>query len=400
MTARVSCPFCNTAISLPGTTAGDRVQCPRCGETFAVKASAAGHHDPGQTPIPAMSRNGDATTLTPPPRAAASSSPPLGLIGVGLAALILVVGLFLVFRGGEPATDPTGDAPPKELVTMPPAAVPGLAYLPADTSVAVALQPGPMLVYCGRTGTEPRQLLASFGVPDTVFATLEKLGLKLDQIDHLAAGLVLDPGSIIPRVVVVLALHRPLDDEDRFLDGLGAADRSKAADGSTRYKVRLGGVPMLLTAANPRTYVIATDGKDLDAVGKLAGRGSGHLSAGVRESMQKLSPASVAWAATDSQKWAENPSVKALAAVLKKPDLTERLTNLRAAAVGVALEPDPQLALAVRGADTATAKLEGPFARFAAAKKGTVATSGDWIAAEVPFDPKAGATGLTDVLGK
>jgi hypothetical protein len=185
-------------------------------------------------------------------------------------------------------------------------------------------------------------------VPAQVFATLDRLGLALDQIDQLCGALVVPAESPIPRAVVALLLTRPMADEAAFLKHLKATQYTSAS-GATRYKgVDLGvPIPFELARRDAKTYLFATDGKDLDAP---AGRGSGHLPLGVKESMARLSPASLAWAATDSATWADRPFVKVVAEVLKQPTLSKRLAGGKAAAVGVSLEPEPQATLAIRAA--------------------------------------------------
>ena len=403
MTVRVSCPFCNTGLTLPGTPPTGRVQCPRCGESFPVKPTdgedtAVEQVEPG----PAPSTNGtpaDHAEPSGPPSPRSFGAP--AFVAACLVAAVLGVGLYVLLRRDGADTRPTdpGDNPSKAAVTVPPPAVPGLAYLPADTSVAFAVQPGPLLAYAERTQADPRQLLAAAGVPDRVFATLDSAGVPLDRIDHLAGGLVLAADNAFPRVLVALALRQPPADEAAFRKALGA-ERVTAASGAARDRVNLGGLPAEMVRLDPKTYLFGTDGRDLDPAGKLAGRGSGHLPAGLRESVGKLSPASVAWAATDAGDWSKNPSVQLLARV-RKADWPQRLAGVRAAAVGVSLEPDPKLTLAVRAADAAGAsKLAGAFTKAFAGKEPVIGESGEWASAEVPFDPKTGITGLAAALSK
>jgi hypothetical protein len=193
-------------------------------------------------------------------------------------------------------------------------------------------------------------------VPAQVFATLARLGLALDQIDQLCGALVVPAESPIPRAVVALLLTKPLADEAAFLRQLKATQYTSAS-GATRYKgVDLGvSIPFDLARRDAKTYLFATDGKDLDAP---AGRGSGHLPLGLKESMARLSPASPAWAATDSANWSDRPFVKVIAEAMKQPTLSKRLAGGKAAAVGISLEPDPHATVAVRAAgDEEAAKL-------------------------------------------
>ena len=74
-------------------------------------------------------------------------------------------------------------------------------------------------------------------MPESVFATLDRAGVTLPQIDHLAGGAKL--GDVFElRLALALVLRRPLADEDKFLQSLGA---KKSLDGKPRYDATLAG---------------------------------------------------------------------------------------------------------------------------------------------------------------
>jgi hypothetical protein len=108
--------------------------------------------------------------------------------------------------------------------------------------------------------------------------------------------------------------------------------------------------------------------------------------------MARLSPASFAWAATDADDWSANPGLKVLAALAKRPDLPARLAGVRAAAVGVSLEPEPRLTAAVRAADADAARALREQVADAAAGREKVQVGGDgaWVTAAAPADKGAG----------
>jgi hypothetical protein len=365
MSLRVSCPFCNAAVPLAEVPAGRRVPCPRCGETFPVKG------DPGEAVGPAPSPNGEPAAEPPAgwsPRAVAAVGGALGLI-------VLAVGMGLT--GRTPPTEPTVANPPAGMTTFPPAAVPGLRYLPAECGVAAAVQPGPLLAHAGRTGTDPGQLLTSLGVPAVVFTALDRLGLTLDQLDQLAAGLVLPADSAVPRLLIVTKLRRPPAAD--LLDRL-KADRYRGPGGQERFKVQLGGLPMRLARPDPLTLLFATDDPDLDKAATPAA-GSDHLPAGLRETLSQLSPASVAWVATDADDWAKRPTVQAALLVLKQPDLVNRLKLVRAAGVGLSLEPALRATAAVRAGGDGD-KFRESVASAVAGREVQVGGAGPWTTVE------------------
>jgi hypothetical protein len=121
-----------------------------------------------------------------------------------------------------------------------------------------------------------------------------------------------------------------------------------------------------------------------------------HLPQGLRDSLDRLSPASFAWLATDTARpdWAANPSLQAATLFLKQPDFAKRFEKMQAFAIGLAPEPELQLGMAIRSAD---AKATGEkYRERATAAKGSVAVEGDWATLKLPFDPPqdgAGALG-------
>lgn len=389
MIVRVSCPFCNTAFDLGVVGANHRVSCPRCGESFPVK---------GDTAIPHPSENGSApATAVVHPVSPAKAFRSVAILGAVAAVVVLSAGLYAIFRPSEKPTP--AESARKPAATMPPAAVASLAYLPAETTVAFAVQPGPILTYAERAKTDPKELLLQMGVPPRVFTLLEQAGIKLDQIDHVAGGVVIASDNPIPRMVFVLSFLAPLADEDAFLKST-KSQKFTTSNGSTRWKADLGGLPTELVRIGDRTYAFALDGKDIDKASSAASKGSGHLPLGLRQSMEKLSPASVVWIATDSSRWDDKPAVKLAAGLLNQPDLPARLANIRAAALGISLEPDPKLLVAVRSPDEASAK---KLAENVAIKLGPkpVTVVGDWVSVESPFDPKQGlSAGVQALLPK
>jgi len=376
MTATVHCPFCNAAVPLTALPPSHRVACPRCGESFPVKVA-----DADGPRIPIESLNGTAPTrlLTEhgsPPRSVGA----FALMGVALAALVVVVGWYLFLRKSD---GPSGDSTQatKPTVTVPPTALAALSYLPADANVVIVAQPGPLLAFAERTQADPKQTLAQAGLPDRILAALDRLGVRPEQIDHVAVSLSVTPTDVLPRVFVVLQLNAPLPDRGTFLKQLKAVQMT-VASGATRYKTDVG-LPITTEMANPdpKTYLFATDGKDLDAGPKA--RGAAHLPAGLRESMGHLSPSSCVWVATDAANWSDRPALQAIAALLQRPDVPARLASVRAIALGTSLEPQPKLTTAIRWPDADAAKrFQDQTANALAGKPVQLGGDGPWVTIE------------------
>ena len=83
--------------------------------------------------------------------------------------------------------------------------------MPADTSIAFALQSGPGLAFAERTKHDPRELFTKAGLPRQLFDAVANLGLTLQQIDHLAGGV----SAAELRFTFVLVLRRPLGKRTR-----------------------------------------------------------------------------------------------------------------------------------------------------------------------------------------
>ena len=372
MIAPVHCPFCNAAVPLTALPPSHRVACPRCGEAFPVKTPVDG--------IPTESLNGP-----PPTRLLTEHGSPqrsvgaFALIGVALAAIVLAVGWFAFLRKTDgPPVDSTQATKPT--VTVPPTALAALSYLPADTNVVIVAQPGPLLAFAERTQADPKQTLAQAGLPDRILASLDKLGVRPEQIDHVAVSLSVSATDVFPRFFVVLQLTAPLPDRGAFLKQLKAVQMT-VASGATRYKTDVG-LPITTEMANPdpKTYLFATDGKDLDAAPK---RGAAHLPAGLRESIGQLSPSSCVWVATDAANWSDRPAIQAIAALLQRPELPARLASVRAVALGTSLEPQLKLTTAIRWPDADAAKrFQDQTANALAGKPVQLGGDGAWVTIE------------------
>ncbi len=122
---------------------------------------------------------------------------------MGLAGL--AVGLWVYHNRDE--TPPHGEpGPPLRPAheTTPATELQGLGYLPADTNIAFAVQPGPFLAYATRTKQDPREVMVRAGLPGKVFNTVMELGLTLPQIDHIAGGTYLGNGNFELRFTLAL----------------------------------------------------------------------------------------------------------------------------------------------------------------------------------------------------
>lgn len=290
-----------------------------------------------------------------------------------------------------------GSGPDVTLAAIPPLDLIGLGFLPADSDIVFALQPGPVLAHATRLKQEPRELLAKAGLPPQVLNALAHVGIPLEQIDHLTGAVNADG----LRLTLVLILRRS-PDEERFLKQLRA---TRSSDAKERYSVELGGAPFTLARVSPTVWVFGFDAKqDLEAVEKGGhGLGGRDFTPGLTEMVSRVPPDAAVWIATDADRWAEKPLVKmVIAEILKKPEWLPLLARGRALAASLSLNDPPRLRLFVTAADDSTGDGLRAFflARAAATDGATAGGAGELAFFETPIDPSGAFAALREMLNE
>lgn len=377
MSVRLNCPSCNHAFDLGAVPDHRGATCPRCGDVFPVRGDVVETAGP---PLP------NTTNQTPnTPRRSGWPLWKVGAFGLALGLVGFAVGLFAYDRTPKPNPEPQPEVPMAITVT-PPAQLVGLGYLPAESNVVFAVQPGPVLAYAARTNQNPLDPLVKSGLPPQVVTTFDAVGLPLAQIDHLAGGLYLPSGGDELRAALALALKQPLADEDAFLARL----KAKSVPGSkTRFAVALDKVPVGLTLArvSPTVWVFGLNDKDLAAVerggfGPGGAQFRGTADEGVRKMLASVPPTAAVWAvADDDRDWSDKPVVKLLG---QSPDAKALLPLLSAGRGGVfalSFGEAPRTRLFVRTADTQAAeRVRAYFQARAAEVEGATAGGGGTFA--------------------
>jgi hypothetical protein len=370
---KLACPYCNTVFDVV-SPAPSKVPCPRCDEAVPETALApAGAH---------------ASEVVDPRPHPGNRWMPWVVGSVVLAAVVAVVAYSMNNRLPPP---PPGPGAANPVATKPPKMLSALKLLPADTQVAFAFQPAAFTEFTQRKGKSPEIWLAEAGLPGRLFEEFRKLGLAPEQIDHVA--IALPEAKLSP--VVVLVLRQPLPDDAEFRKGWNA---KPIVDKPGHFNGEMFGWPMEMKRANETTYHFASESKRLDAP---AAANLDHLPQGLRTSLDKLSPASFAWLATDTARpdWSHNALLKAAAALANKPEIAKRFEMLQAFAIGLAPEPELQATFAVRSPDAKP--LGEKYRERAAAAKGEVGVEGEWATLKLPFDPpQDGAVALKKVMGE
>jgi|GEM_PF-1989793 len=370
MMARVYCPFCNTAFEteLPP---GQRTTCPRCDESFAIPTQAQ-----EQTQTSAAVDSGDVSPQ--------SSRKPWLIVSILSLLLVGVATALLYFRDAQ-QPQPIVQNEGVPAATKPPIMLAGVRLMPANTSIIAAIQPSPLLQYAKRTNKEPGALLAEMGLPASLFTTLANLGIPAEQVDHFAIGVSMNAAELPPPIYAVLLLRTELKEDSDLRKAFQATPNP---DKPGRFNAELFGLGMTMTKRDGKTYLFASNDKNLDALNDRKPEGIDHLRPGVRETLGELSPASFLWIATDSEEWNKNTLLSVAATVGKQTELLKKLEGIRAIGLSLSIEPDLQLRLAVRTPDETTAKsLSQKLGEATEKDKGESDSHDAWVQLRVPFEP-------------
>lgn len=398
MSARLSCPSCNTAFSLDAIPEHRRVTCPRCGDIFPIRGEG-GAENTGPKTIDGGQPSAVAQYQNQKHKAEHSRRTPM--VVVGLVVVTVAIGLTIYFtRTPKPRTEPQL-APEITATATPPVQLTGLGYLPAECNVVFAIQPGPLHVHAERMKQEPRQTLAQVGLPEQVLGTLDSIGIPLAQIDHIAGGTHIGDTVFEPRLALAVVLKQPHADETGFLKNLKA---KATPGGKERYEVELGKLPLTLARVSPTVWVFGWSDNDLRAVEK-GGFGPGgtqfrksesHDGRGLYGSVQGMiravpSEAAVWAVAHDERDWTQKPLIQFVG---KSPDAKKWLPVFKDGRGGMAaitFGERPRMTLLVRTAEPATAeRVRGYFqARATEIESAESLFCGETCAQfDGPFDPK------------
>jgi hypothetical protein len=204
------CPYCNARVGRAEPLhAGDRLNCPRCGESFAYRPPEEGVNGRGEGPAAGFAAPAAAESPPPPP----STNRKLALRILGVMGLMAALGLIFALatvgyrRANDhknrhadvivPAGQGGGSTAPAELA--------GLGYLPADVNVLAALQVREALRLA-----EGKAFLNQLRQGPFAFvlnAVEKSSGLSWEEIDHVVVGAHLS--NKLPRVTLVVHTAQP-----------------------------------------------------------------------------------------------------------------------------------------------------------------------------------------------
>jgi hypothetical protein len=318
------CPYCNTQVQPPpGVREGQRIACPRCGESFVCR------NLPEQPPANGAPVVADLPREPPRPTRANRI---VGLTVLGLMAVMAAAGLTFAWltvpeRRAHDFPRTAGDDQPRVVL---PAELAGLGYLPPDTALVVAVDvAGALDDPAGREFLDhfrPGDLLArgrQDGADQPPLPGLEQLlGLPLADLDHVVLGLTLE-GRELPGMTLVARARHPLEgSKEQIRKALGAVGepslpRGKALDHVTIPRTQF---PAFLWFADPSTFVVSLSRTDLDALPSRPTEGLARLTPALREIVKTRvnSAAPQVWAAGHVGDWSNTTGGQIVLGLLPK----------------------------------------------------------------------------------
>jgi predicted Zn finger-like uncharacterized protein len=192
----ITCPYCNAVLDHQQVeSAGPRVRCPRCGDTFPNRwmNEAATSAAASQTP--------------PPPDQVRRSNRTAALVVVGIMLASAAVGLFYALRTA-PERQSRHPDPTKIFAVRDyrPADLPALGYLPFDTRIAAGIHVADLLRDpLGNKLLEKPRWQGFDWVLDRIAQWTD---LTPEAIDHIAVG-INAPGEELPGLAVVVQTRQP-----------------------------------------------------------------------------------------------------------------------------------------------------------------------------------------------
>jgi hypothetical protein len=334
-----TCPYCNAPQPpTPGLAVGQRVACPRCGDSFKV------------TTLPAMSAEPSAALATEPMASPPARAKPTranrAVAGVILGVMLVMAGTGLTYalwtvkeRREHDRALPrksrrpwlSDQLPPEDVVAS--ADLAGLGYLPPSTGVVAAVNVAELLASPAGKAWSSRPLKIGNG-DFTLDSVRDWTGVEVENIDHLVLGVVVRDGEeadLTPPVHLVVRTRKPYRQE-RVRVALKATksheERTPEGGKRTLYAASVRNLPVQLWLADERTIIVGLF-SNLEQVPGKPTEGMSQLPSEVRQVIEKrVGAGAPAWGAGHSANW-KKTWLPTVAAALKDVPLVSRLAEVR-----------------------------------------------------------------------
>jgi hypothetical protein len=392
-TDRLTCPYCNASISVPpGVAAGGRLDCPRCGDSFALRPTDALTHQPQlSSELNVAVREAITSNRPPSPSLALPSRRSNGMLAalaVGVMLLMAGIGLAFMLRTQaqrraqdtvRPARRPFKQLGVPESSNLPvvesvaPDRLEALGYLPSDVNFLVAARV-PELAATSIGSQILGEPLKIGGAEHRLSDFPEWVGFSLEDIDHVVLGARIQNDLLPPFYLVIRTVHSYDAEQVRQrLKGTRVASAAKKKLFTFRPLKR--DLPMHVWFADDRTVVIALLAQQLEDLAAQPVPELQQFSPELRFVLrERREPVAPMWIAGHSRDWSKTSAAK-LTTKIKNEDWL-KLSSLQT--FGVWIIPDKSVAVkgvfackneaGAKGLDAYFQSLPGPEANFKSAR--------------------------------
>jgi hypothetical protein len=282
--------------------------------------------------------------------------------------------------------------PPAKPVSVKPADMPGLGYLPASTEAVLAVQVPQFLERLGpEAADDPAKALVALGVPQMLAEIIDKataVGLK--NVYQLVVGFAFQNHAFPPEITVVVHTARPFD-----LEAIAHETKARGLNKNGRhlFVAKAGPVAEVFWCkVDDRVLVATILAKDFDDVPTSPKEGLDHLRRAVASVIrERLADDACVWLVASSDRWD-----KYLAAYTWLPgtqlqgrtDLIKPAERLQTVAVSVPMESEHPIDVQI-GLKSTDAGQEFRASMVERFKDEQVEVSGDgeWVRLQSLNDP-------------
>jgi hypothetical protein len=406
-TETFTCPYCNAAISVTaGLSAGQRILCPRCGDTFSLRPADTFTGQPTTTAAAetAITNKPAATASTvPPPQMSLPSRRSIGLLaGLVVGVMLLMAGGGLVFmlktqaqrRAYDTSRPPrrpgkqrgVPEPPPPVVASVSPDKLAALGYLPSDVNFLFAVRVPELLDR--PAGVQMVHDPIKLGDKEHRLAELPAwLGFRLEDIDHLVFAARIDD-TLPPPFYLVFRTAQPYD-EEQMRQRLKATRIANPGE-KTLYTFHVPRIGPSLSAwfADERTVVLALFADQLKRLPDRPVDDLQQLPEDVRTVLkQRREPVAPVWVVGHSRDWSKTRAAMFWNGMKKNE--RAKLAPLRT--FGIWLVPDDSLVVTgvfackdeagARGLENYVRSLGGSDPSF------KMALDGPWLTLQFPTRP-------------
>lgn len=344
----LTCPYCNAAFPLQsGWSAGQRIVCPRCGDSFSLRFEEAitDRPHPAQLSPTAITADSPAGAVSMPRR---WSNRLIGGVVLGVMLLMAGGGLAFMLMTQEQRRAYDTSRPPRragkqraapeevdsrveqgnvEVASIAPDKLAALSYLPSGVNFLLAARIPEL-----RASPTGEQLMRDpIKVGETRFRleNLPKwLGFRLEDIDHLIFAARVD-NSVLPPFYVVLRTAEPYACEELRQRRKGTRVVSPSKKMLFSFRIPRPDIPLHAWCADDRTVVLALFADQLERLPSTPSEDLRQLPDELRTILkERREPVAPVWiAGHSSSEWSKTSAAMFLGRMKKEE--AEKLAPLR-----------------------------------------------------------------------